>query len=57
MTREDEYAISNSGGFFVEAMNNVSILSLWLFSHFTFFKALYWTRLFLLNPHCSMGEL
>lgn len=57
VTREDEYAISNSGRFCTEAMNHVTILSLWLFSHFTFFKALYWTRLFLLNLCCSVGKL
>lgn len=44
-------------GFFIEAVINVSILSLWLFSRFTFFKALFWTRLFLLIPHCAVGEL
>lgn len=38
-------------------MNHVSVLSLWLFSHFPFFKALCWTRLFLLNLCCSVGEL
>lgn len=57
MTRADEYAISNSGGFLRKAINNDSILSLWLSWHFTFFKALYWTRVFLLNLYCSVGEL
>lgn len=38
-TRKDEYAICNSGGLFIEVINNVSVLSFWLFSHFTFFKA------------------
>lgn len=40
-------------------MINVSILSLWLFSHFTFIKALFWTKTkgFLLIPHCPVGEL